>query len=87
MVIGSQKTSSVYDNILFHVQFYTPDSLETEQKVLYLSRMLVMNAGISSVHEEIHKLWEECPDPPGTAHIQVLNDIPKISNMVGQHHT
>ena len=84
MVVGSQETSSVYDNILFHMQFYTPDSLETEQKVEFLSQMLVTNPSINCVNDEIHDLWQDCPDPPGAAHIEALDGIPDIPNVGGQ---
>jgi len=86
MVIGSQETSSVYDNILFHIEFYTPDSLETERKVEFLSQMLVTNPSINCVNDEILDLWQACPDPPGALSIQALSAIPDISNVVIHYH-
>ena len=81
MVMGSQDTSSVYDNIRFHVDFYTPDSLETQQKVHFLSQMLVTNPSINCVNDEIHELWQDCPDPPGASDIKALSDIPDIPKL------
>jgi len=76
MSIGSGESTSVYDNILFHLAFYTPDSLETEKKVEFLSRMLVTNPSINCVNDEIHELWLQCADPPGAANIEALSTIP-----------
>lgn len=83
MVVGSQETTSVYDNIRLHIQFYTPDSLETEQKVEFLSQMLVTNPSINCVNDEIHELWLDCPDPPRAEDLAVLRDIPDIPNVGG----
>jgi hypothetical protein len=83
IVIGSQKTSSVYDNILCHIQFYTPESLETEQKAEFLSHMLITNPSIKCVTDEIKELWRACPDPPGATDIQSLRNIPDIPDFSG----
>lgn len=81
MVIGSRKTESVYDNIRFHVIFFTPDSLEAQRKTTVLSQILVTNPSITRVKDEIHELWAACPDPPGASDIPILNSFPDVSNL------
>lgn len=78
LVIGSQESSSVYDNIRCHLLFYTPASLETERRVELLSRLLVSNPSIHGTADEIRDLWLACPDPPGSSHIPALDFLPDM---------
>ena len=71
----------MYDNVLCHITFYTPEALETFQKVEFLSQLLVTNANNDCIKSEIAELWAECPDPPGSSNIAALQDIPPIPNL------